>query len=193
MPTTADALYIGERQRARILRRTESGRDVNGAAFSPYSTSRLYWSPNGRLSGRAMAKLGAKKNSEAVRRFAKKIGVKKSGGSGAPYVSSTGQTICFPGGYAQFKKQLGRSKVDLRGAQAPHMLQAIQVKVEGGTGTVAAVKLGIYGPKARIANAHTSGGRVPKRTFFGISRGDTRDAVRDLRDRIKVRLKDAGS
>lgn len=180
-----EKIYVGERQRTRILRRTESGRDVDGAAFAPYSTTKFYWSPNGRLKGATLSKLGDKKQKAAVKRFAKKIDASTAGKSGAPHVSKSGLTICFPGGYRQFKKYLGRTTVDLRGAQAPHMLQAIQVK-----STAEGVKIGIYGgEKGSIAAKHNLGaGRLPKREFFGVSRSDEREVVKDAEARIRAKL-----
>lgn len=209
LPTAADALYVGERQRARILRRTESGRDVEGAAFAAYSTRRFYWSPGGRVRSVFHKRLGRlsagetirvnealrKKERASVKRYFKIVTKGESFKAGtAPYVSRSGLSICFPGGYAQFKATLGRRGVDLRGPRAPHMLQAIQVRVEGSGETAAAVRLGIYGEAAKRANAHNAGGgRLPQRRFFGVGKGDKPDAVKDLRDRIRARLKNAGS
>ncbi|MCX6608511.1 MAG: hypothetical protein NTV52_33660 [Acidobacteria bacterium] len=182
--TAADKVYIGERQKARILRRTESGRDVNGSAFAEYSTGPFYWSPTGRLSRRSAAKAGEGKTKAAVNRYAKKLGAGKAVKGGAPYVSRSGLTICFPGGYRQFKQYLGRTGVDLRGAKAPHMLQAIQVKPTGD-----GVSLGIYGEQGALAAKHNAGRGVPKREFFGVSGRDKREAVADARARVREKLK----
>lgn len=189
-PTIADALYVGERQRARILDRTARGVDVNGAAFASYSTRRYYWSPNDRLNGRTKAKVTDQQRAAAVKRFARSIKARKKAGN-APYVTPSGLSICFPLGYAQFKKWLGRSTVDLRGKNAPHMLQAIQIQAkDGGGGAAKEVRIGIYGPKAKLANAHNSGGgKLPKRRFFGASRADRAAAVKDLKTVIGARLK----
>lgn len=187
-PTIADAQYVGERQRARILDRTGKGVDVDGKGFAGYSSKLFYYSPDGRLKGSTRSKVSVKKRQAAVKRLFKKIG--ESGGkSGAPYVSKTGLSICFPGGYRQFKKWLGRSNVDLRGKSAPHMLQGIQIQTKE-TGAAVEARIGIYGPKAKIASAHNAGGgKLPKRRFFGASRADRNEAVRDLKLRIKERLK----
>lgn len=192
-PTMEDALYLGERQRARILDRTSRGVDVDGRAFVDYSTKKFYFSPDGRLNGSTRELVSDKKRKTAVKRLFRVISRgERKGKTGAPYVSRSGLSICFPGGYKQFKKWLGRSGVDLRGKNAPHMLQAIQIRATPGEGAAAKeVKLGIYGPKAKIANAHNEGGRVPRRRFFGISRSDRKAAVSDLQTRMIERLKNA--
>lgn len=189
-PTLADALYVGERQRARILDRTGRGVDIDGRGFAGYSTKLFYYSPDRRLKGSTRSKLGDKKRQSAVKRLFTKIGGgSQVGKSGAPYVSRSGLSICFPGGYRQFKKWLGRSNVDLRGKSAPHMLQGVQIQTKE-TGAAVEARIGIYGPKAKIANAHNAGGgRMPKRKFFGASKADRAEAVKDLKLRIKERLK----
>lgn len=194
-PTIEDALYVGERQRARILDRTARGVDVNGRAFAPYSTKKIYVAPNSRLSGKSRAKVSEKAQQNATKRLFKKISRgENTRASGAPYISRTGLSICFPGGYAQYKKWLGRSGVDLRGQNAPHMLQGIQIQATAGaSGSAKELRIGIYGPKAKLANAHNQGGRVPRRRFFGVSASDRRAAANDLKLRITERLRNARS
>ena len=193
-PTIEDALYIGERQRARILGRTARGVDINGRAFAPYSTAKIYVAPNSRLGGKSRAKVSEKSQRAATKRLFKKIarGESTSAG-GSPYISRTGLSICFPGGYAQYKKWLGRAGVDLRGQNAPHMLQGIQIQATAGeAGSAKELRIGIYGPKAKLANAHNSGGgRVPRRRFFGVSASDRRAAAADLKIRVQERLRNA--
>ena len=194
-----DKLYVGERQRARILERTGRGVDVDGQAFRPYSKRRFYWSPNSRMRAHLNKRVGNLRAGESIRvheeierrtkRSVKRYfriftkGEKFKKGA-APYVTASGMSICFPGGYDQFKRSLGRSAVDLRGVSAPHMLQAIQVRPTGD-----GVKLGIFGEKGALAAKHNTGKGAPKREFFGVSRKDERDAAADALGRVRAKLK----
>jgi hypothetical protein len=68
------------------------------------------------------------------------------------------------------------------------MLQAIQTKVEG----LKMLVLGIYGPKADIAQGHNEGARnLPQRRFFGASSADLKQMACDIGDRIAARMKRA--
>ena len=100
--------------------------------------------------------------------------------------------------YAAFKLQvLGRSVVDLFGHRAPHMLQALVVKLGGrvfrNTGRVAVterraearqVAIGFFGEEAAraIGNNRT-------RRFFGLGLGDPRAIVTSLQLRVRARLR----
>jgi len=189
-PNIGDALHAGQILRTRILQRTARGVDVSGAAFKPYSTTGpYYWYP-----GRA-----AKNARGAAARTAKKIGRAGSvtGGGGIRFSS-----------YADFKRALGRSGVDLRGPRAPHMLQAIVVRSGGvelgrlvnllNPGRIEAtnpqpareVTIGIYGDEAKRATAHNVGspGRLQPRHFFGANQQDARLMLADMAGRIQRRL-----
>jgi len=115
-PTEGDGLYGMQRQRSRILKRTDAGVDANGAPFSPYV---------------------------------------------APY--------------AKRKAKYGRSaKVDLRGRNAPHMLQAMLVTsgslTESGDSTalVEEMSIAFYDERAaKLAKVHNEGGTVPTRLGKG--------------------------
>jgi hypothetical protein len=207
-PTVGDALYAAQRQRTRIVERTFAGRDVNGGSFEPYDGSRpYYYYPNGRV-GRTKATI--KQNKAAVRRFLKKteeittyraeyLGSLSVGG----VKTRSGQGIRFES-YADFKESLGRAGVDLTGPRAPHMLQAIECRVNGqnfGTkdvqggsrAEVTGFSLGIYGEPAARASAHNTGvnprwKRPHQRYFFGASASDLWEMVTDIFDHIKARL-----
>lgn len=204
-PTIGDLLYAGQRQRTRILERTARGVDVNETAFAPYSTKGPYYYYPGK---------NAKNRRAAVTRAAKKLGVAVKGGPNRKGESVTRVGIKFAS-YAAFKRALGRAFVDLRGPSAPHMLQAIIVKVAGITlpgadpaqGNLFAdtsvsgdlysnetpaseIVLGIYGNEADRATGHNTGrGHLPKRRFFGASETDKTAVLDDILKRVLFRLK----
>ncbi|MGE5568542.1 MAG: hypothetical protein ACM3S5_05830 [Rhodospirillales bacterium] len=221
-PTEGDLLYAGQRQRARILERTERGVDVDEAPFAPYSTKGPhYYNPTSgqsaifteKQAGRVHAgkttfkRLWQQKERGAARRFLNKITTKEQRGKkGAPGLSRTGRTIRFES-YAAFKRWLGRTTVDLRSARAPHMLQGIIVKVAGlmsgsdrdefvsptsRTTPATELVLGIYGEAADRATGHNTGDNakasLPKRHFFGASAADARLMLRDIYERMKIRM-----
>ncbi len=163
--TEADFLYAGNRQKARILNRTQAGVDINSTAFAPYSTKGpYYWYP-----GRGQ---GDKRRRSAAGRAAKKVGGTRTR-LGVKFAS-----------YADFKSQLGRGTVDLTGPSAPHMLQAIVVQ-----GRPDGFLVGIYGNEADRAEGHNIGfGRLPKREFFGFGPQDEAAILVDLEKFIAMRL-----
>jgi hypothetical protein len=200
-PTVGDLLFAGQRQRTRILKRTEDGVDVDGKTFAAYSKNGPYYYYPGKTS---------KNRKAAVTRFAKKIGLAGIHGAVA---KRSGLGIRFAS-YGAFKKSLGRKNVDLRGPSAPHMLQALIVKVGGvvlpgvsefstgltqgavesaggGSATKASdIVLGIYGPEAVRANAHNQGGgHLPKRKFFGASEHDKTQVLEDIMVRVATRVR----
>ena len=214
VPTQGDALYAAQRQRTRILERTERGVDVNGAAFAPYSENGpYYYYPNpGR---RSVGPIGKgqyeKKQKAAVRRLLKittDVSTTRAeylGGTsvgGVPTKSGLG--IRFES-YADFKRSLGRAGVDLLGPRAPHMLQAIIVATDAGTGgnltdedvglgsrtsPAKLIRIGIYGTEADRASGHNQGtSRLPKRYFFGASDQDIQDIGADIQERVVRRVK----
>lgn len=167
--------YAGEKQKERILERTAAGVDVDGIPFEPYNSTRpYYWYPR---SGGA-----AHKRIASADRAHRKLGegtrtIARAGGSGLG--------IKFPS-YAAAKAAFGRAVVDLFGLHgAPHMLQAIIVKVTGLDLTI-----GIYGDEAKRAEAINEGlGNQPRRHFFGASEGDLRQMGSDVMDFIMARVK----
>lgn len=184
-PTEADGLYAGNRQKARILQRTQDGRDVDGIAFVQYSTNGPYiWYP----SGRAVSKVKDSRNLLSARkreakRLAKKIGLDAS------RVTSAGGVIFES--YADFKQTLGRNGVDLRGPSAPHMLQAIVVKTTGSKNKLTEVLLGVYGEFAERGRGHNEGVpeiNLPKRRWFGASKQDAEQFSKDIIASIRTRL-----
>ena len=181
--TADDILYAGQRQRTRIVDRTRTGIDVNGSPFARYSTKGpYYYNPTGGQAGRSL-----KSQKAAASRVKKKI-EKGSPGGGEMRLSRTGRSIRFES-YSAFKQWLGRACVDLTGPRAPHMMQAIQTKVEG----IKMLILGVYGPKADIAQGHNEGAHhLPKRHFFGASSADLQRMGQDIGDRISARLKGIG-
>lgn len=217
-PTEGDAIYAAQRQRSRIIERTMQGVDVDGRPFAPYSTKGpYYYYPNGRVGN---AKFSSKQNKAAVNRLMKKIGnreaefmslpehvlkripgLDENADTGARKTRS-GMGIRFPS-YAAFKAALGRATVDLLGPRAPHMLQAIVVRINGAAtadrdvgvnsrpSPATQVTIGIYGQEADRASGHNQGisGRLPQRRFFGASVSDLAAMVSDIKTRILARVK----
>jgi phage gpG-like protein len=189
MPTQDDLLYAAQRQRTRILERTARGVDVDEHPFKPYSEKGPYYhNPNGRLSSSAREKVPDKTQKGAARRFLNKVTTKEERKKdGAPRLSRTKRTVRFES-YAAFKKWLGRSVVDLRGAKAPHMLQAIVTKAKD----AATVVIGIYGEAAARARGHNDGNeetRLPQRRFFGFSKSDAKAIKADVWARMRARIR----
>ena len=122
----------------------------------------------------------------AARRLAKKLGVDRS-------QVTRGGGIRFDS-YDDFKKSLGRSGVDLRGASAPHMLQAITVKTTGtrdASGSrLSEVIIGVYGEAAARGQGHNAGNPktgLPQRRWFGASRDDAKKFSEDVMASIRAR------
>ncbi len=194
-PTVGDLLYAGQRQRTRILERTAKGVDVNETSFHPYSSrGPVYYYPG----------KGAKNRRAAVTRTARKLGIRLKGGPNQKGVGVTRLGIKFPN-YAAMKAAFGRTVVDLRGLSAPHMLQAVLVKVAGvivgGTDSQAdftnkqpanEIILGIYGEEGARASGHNEGrGHLPKRKFFGASDSDKTLVLADILTRVSFRVRQA--
>jgi hypothetical protein len=176
-PIASDLLTAGQFQRTRILERTALGVDVDGKPFAPYSNRGPYtYYPAG---GKAGAKgLSVKTRRASAKRFAKLTvsGVIAPEGLGVRFAS-----------YAAFKFiGLGRTVVDLMGPRAPHMLQALIVKVESDT----QLRIGIYGDAAARATGHNRGTkRLPKRRFMGANPADLKAMAREVFEHIAARLR----
>lgn len=204
LPTTADLLYAGQRQRARILERTEEGKDYLGQTFHPYSTNGpVYYYPS----------KDAKNRKAGKNRFAKQLGIptKKEIAKEGFTARRTSLGIKFSS-YAALKYFLGRSNVDLRGVSAPHMLQAMIVKVggfvlgevnantvaspntEGDRSNASELIIGIYGEEAERASGHNEGNpkkKLPKRRFLDASESDKSLVLSDIIARVAARARKA--
>lgn len=195
-PTIGDLLYAGQRQRSRILDRTSRGVDFEEKAFHPYSTTGPYY---------FYPSKGAKNRASGRATFARKIGVGKTGITkvkGGGTAERTRLGIKFSS-YAAFKAALGRGVVDLFGPWAPHMLQAMIVKVNGVLASDGAgessnstpgteIVIGIYGSEAERASGHNQGtGHLPQRKFLAASEVDKDAVLNDIFARIMARVKNA--
>jgi hypothetical protein len=197
-PTRALALALCKGQRTRILKRTARGQDFEGKPFVEYSKNGpIYYYPAGRATGRA-----TRSQRDAASRLFKSITGKASRGHMGRKKALSGphgEAWVTPGGglgfssYDALKKWAGRTNVDLRGLKAPHMLQAMQVKATAQENQAEGV-IGIYGPKAKIAQDHNKGNvdrKLPKRKFLAASKADEREMKKEveiwLRGRIRVR------
>lgn len=170
-----DLEVAGQREKTRIIQRTLRGVDFQGRKFAPYSTNGpIYVYPQHRGTVKARR--------AAAQRLYRQLGKR---GTGA---QRTRLGIRFDS-YAAYKASLGRSPgvVDLYGPRAPHMLQAIVVRVEGDT-----IILGIYGEEALRASGHNEGipGRLPQRRFFDISRAELALIKQDILASVTARLRD---
>lgn len=181
--TAADTLFALERQKSRILRRTESGVDYQGVPFAQYSDKGPYYYTPGAKGSTVQQQKST--TTRLIRRL----------GSGT--LSRTGQSIRFDGGYREFKLSgLGRSTVDLRGPSAPHMLQAMVIKVDdvvrGDVGPTEqsipafVATLGFYSEEAARAKGHNEGvpeRHLPQRRFFDVSDQDQHQIAQDIAER----------
>ena len=182
--TVADATYALERQKTRILDRTARGVDVNGSPFAPYSTKGpYYYYPNGRV---GTSRFTDRQNRAAASRLKRKLATGTVRTDSGVRLTRSGKGLRFDS-YAAFKGWLGRSAVDLFGPRAPHMLQAMIVRITGAPVTEG--RIGIYGAEAERASGHQYGTRkLPQRKFLGASADDRKSVVADILERIKARL-----
>lgn len=172
----SDLRYAAERQRSRILERTAKGLDVDDKPFAPYSTAGPYYHYPAR--GPARGKAAAARLFRQITRNQPK--------SETTNTWRTGTGLRFAS-YADFKRSLGRSTVDLTGPRAPHMLQALIVSDV----TDSEFRLGVYGAEeAARGSGHNAGTRrLPRRHWFGMSAADVADAANDLAGRIDRRVR----
>lgn len=183
--TTEDALTLALRGVSMILALTEQGKDYTGKPFAPYSTKGpVYVYPN------SAGKAGSKRQA-AAQRFAKKLGAENS-------FSRSRIGLKFDS-YADYKRSLGRSTVDLSGPKN-RMLRAIKVRCNGteleqrakpGFNQTPATEftIGIWDEAlAVIGAAHNSGAKtgrghkvtLPKRRFLDLSRASMLELERML-------------
>ncbi len=208
-PTEGDALWAAQRQRTRIVERTLAGVDVDGAPFEPYSQNGpYYYYPNGRV-GRT--KFEKKKNRSAVKRLLGRLNADSDRASAVGVTLGTGGKATRGGegirfeSYDDFKRSLGRTRPDLMGPRAPHMLQAIAVgaNIERNVAEQSLsltdrpqpareIRIGIYGEEAGRALGHNTGenprwrGRHQRR-FLGLSDSDVQAMLDDILGRCVAR------
>lgn len=179
--TVGDVLYALNRQKSRIIERTARGVDVEGNPFKPYSENGpYYWYPGKNAKNRGAARARA---------------YRLLGGDGAG-LRKTKLGVKFAS-YGAFKRSLGRGGiVDLMGARAPHMMQAIVVRSGANEGQDTTNEtptdggsIGIYGIEAERAEGHNVGaGHLPRREFFAFSSDDEDKVGADILRRVEIRL-----
>lgn len=167
-------LLAGESVRSHIVQDTAHGVDAEGSTFAPYSKKGpYYYNPStggGKFRARAPHVAAARLHGLLKRR----------GLPGA--LSRNGTTIRFES-YAEFKATFGRLNVDLRGIDAPHMLDQIEVQA-----TANEARIFIQGEAGGRAQGHNVGaGRLPRRTFFAISQDAAQSVLATIRDWILKR------
>ncbi len=187
--TPPDATYALERQKTRILERTARGVDVNGSPFAPYSTKGpYYYYPNGRV---GTSNFTDRQNKAAASRLTRKLQSGSVRADSGVRLTRSGKGLRFDS-YAAFKGWLGRSVVDLFGPRAPHMLQAMIVRISGAPVTEG--RIGIYGQEAERASGHQYGtAKLPQRKFLGANIEDRGLVKDDILARIKARLQKGNS
>jgi hypothetical protein len=201
MPNESDMALAGQLVRSQIRKDTAAGIDVDGAPFAPYATNHPYYYNPGTRGGKMQ------ETEKATARFHKKLEKKGVANKG---VSRTGRTVKFEN-YAAFKSAFGRDGVDLQGIQAPHMLDAIVVAVNGrqvndqpvsfavgdlqvsseSSEPASAVTIAIYDERAAaVGSGHQYGNKtLPRRKFFGASQGARERVVKLLKKRLMARAR----
>lgn len=200
LPDETDVEAALENQRTRILERTAQGVDYRGVPFAEYSQNGpFYYYPSTqkgrsfRPGAKLLQAIWAGQSSfraeyfKVLRAAAKRFQTKLGDGA-----MDTAQT---PGGgirfasYADFKAALGRTVVDLTGPRAPHMLQALVVKMRSGLEGA----IGIYGPEAARASGHHEGNpkvKLPKRRFLDASAEDQKAMLQEMLERATARWRE---
>lgn len=194
LPDETDLAFALEQQRTRILERTARGVDFEEKPFAPYSANGPYYyypsTQRGRSffpAERALRAIWAGRSTfraeyfkvldAAAKRFARKT--TPNGGT------TKGSAVKYES-YAAFKAALGRKTVDLTGPRAPHMLQALLVRVHGALEGA----IGIYGHEAVRASGHHDGNpktKLPRRRFLGASEADKTLMVAAIAERAAAR------
>lgn len=194
-PSAGDLALVGQLIRADIREKTAAGLDVDGASFAPYKTDRPYYYNASSAGGKFAAG-----SESSIRAAAKRLHGKLEAKDRAGQLSGTRRTVKFES-YDAFKEAFGRDNVDLQGVAAPHMLDAIVVRVNGQdvaegesvSGKADEVVVGIFDSRAAaIASGHTTDERpkgMPKRRFFGVSKEARERSVELLRERILLRTR----
>lgn len=197
LPDEQDIALALENQRTRILERTAQGLDAEGKPFAPYSDrGPFYYYPSTqrgrsfRPSQKVLGKIWDGKSTfgreyfkvlrASAKRMAAKIGFEgqQTPGGGLKFAS-----------YKEFKDSIGRTVVDLTGPRAPHMLQAMVVRVRSALEGA----IGVYGPEAARASGHHEGNpkvNLPRRRFLGASEADQAAMVADMAERAAERARE---
>lgn len=200
LPDESDLQFALENQRKRILERTAQGVDFEGKTFAPYSQKGPYYfypsTQRGRTfqpAARLLSAIWAGRSTfrseyfKVLNAAAKRFKAKLGDGAGGN-VQTRGGGIRFES-YADFKAKLGHSVVDLTGPRAPHMLQAMVVKMRSGLEGA----IGIYGDEAARASGHHEGNprtKLPKRRFLGASTDDQKSMLEEMGDRATERWRE---
>lgn len=201
-PNESDMALAGQIIRSDIREKTAEGIDVGGVPFQAYVTGHpYYYNPDTR--GGKFTEGMAKKRSRPkwLQQFTDAV---YEGQVKGVRESSTERTIRFES-YGAFKAMFrGSAVVDLMGIQAPHMLDAIVVTVNGqdftkesstsnSGGPAGSVTIAIYDTEAaKRASGHNNGTKtLPRRHFFGISNDARQRVANSLERRLLARARRA--
>jgi hypothetical protein len=193
--TAGDALFALTNQQQRMDHRTQvEFVDYEGVPFAPYDESKpYYYYPFG---GKGLPKGATAKNFKVKKGHQHALAFIPPGGT-----KSRGRGIRYDS-YGAFKRALGAAGVNLTGPSSPHMLDNMEVRVNGVpfsinsstdfdllTAPAFSATIGIYGDFGQRAAWHNEGmGRNPHREFFAISASDRDDIIQDVIGRLKRRL-----
>ena len=183
----ADLRACIEEYRTEVLDKTMyQGVDVEGNQFVDYNETRPDYydpAPGGTAKQQQAAVNRFLRRSSLVHEHYESIGKGHIATGGEP--SRTGRTVKFPS-YGDFKRSLGRNKVDLLGPKTPHMLMNLVVQMFSPTEGA----IGIYNePFASRAEGHNEGaGHLPKRRFLDITRERAEQMERRMLDLINGRI-----
>jgi hypothetical protein len=206
--TAGDMLYVGQAYRARIVKRTLQGTDVNGVPFAAYSQKGpYYFYPNREVGAAHGPKATA--SSRKARATAAKGRQRLAKGQRTPY------GIRYAS-YGAAKAAHGVGNVNLYGMeQHTHMLDTIMVRAGGSELPPSSggadfgsefssfeantpennLAIGFYGPEAERARGNNEGVpkvNLPKREFFALNDMDLRVGERAIGQRMMSRAQ-AGS
>lgn len=158
-PTVADAVYAVERQKSRILLRSQRGQDVNGASFAAYSPA--YAKAKQRKYGSS-----SPVNLQARNKMFQSLQV-TVGGVTASGSASTAQVEEFALGFYN-EEQAVKARIHNEGGS---------IKTRLGTG------------KGKPKKNGKSEARMPRRHFFDASASDLQAMQNDMGARIDARLR----
>ena len=159
--TPEDMRELAEIAKQGIQEQTLRGLDVDGAPMESYKDSGPYYY-NPSTNGGKLAAPTAHLQRKVARQHFERL---QRGGVKGIKLTSTHTSIKFPT-YAAFKEAYGSVVPDLYGIGEPHMLKAIDYRIDGSDTAVLFIRGHEERPRAA---AHNFGDRVKERRFWGFN------------------------